>query len=165
MQEKTNKQTKKHHDICFFTFFFYFLWIFIWHWSLLCAESLPFPSGPQRETGDVWCLPPVWTLGAVIWFHFAVSSLVHLPSPVTLSILSFSACWSFLLNFFQKILQYFLLRDRLFCMTRVKQLGEVSWSVVCAACCHMALVFAVMHIYDIFYFFLLHLSIPFLYFL
>ena len=26
----------------------------------------------------------------------------------------FSACWSFLLNFFQKIIQYFSLRDRLF---------------------------------------------------
>ena len=32
-------------------------------------------------------------------------------------------------------------------MARFQQLGEVSWSVVCAACCHMALVFAVMHLY------------------
>ena len=32
-------------------------------------------------------------------------------------------------------------------MAPVQQLGEVSWSVVCAACCHMALVFAVMHLY------------------
>ena len=65
----------------------------------------------QRETGDVWCLPPVWNLRAVIWFHFAISSLVLLPSPVILSVVSFSACWPFLLNFFQKILQYFLLRE------------------------------------------------------
>ena len=72
-----------------------------------------------REAGDVWCLPPVWNLRAVIWFHFAVSSLVLLPSPVTLSVLLFSACWPFLLNFFQKILQYFSLRDRLFCMAPV----------------------------------------------
>ena len=64
--------------------------------------------------------------------------------------LIFSACRPFLLNFFQKILQYFLLKDRLFCMTPVQQLGEVSWSVVCAACCHMALVFAVMHLYFFF---------------
>ena len=28
----------------------------------------------------------------------------------------FSACWFILLNFFQKILQYFSVRDRLFCM-------------------------------------------------
>ena len=32
-------------------------------------------------------------------------------------------------------------------MASVQQLGEVSWLVVCAACCHMALVFAVMHLY------------------
>ena len=38
---------------------------------------------------------------------------------------------------------------RLFCMASVQQLREVSWSVVCAACCHMALVFAVMHLYNI----------------
>ena len=76
-------------------------------------------SIPRREAGDVWCLPPVWNLRAVIWFHFAISSLVLLPSPVTLSVLSFSACWPFLLNFFQKILQYFSLRDRLFCMAPV----------------------------------------------
>ena len=45
-----------------------------------------------------------------------------------------------------------------------QQLGEVSWSVVCAACCHMALVFAVMHLYNFFYIIillLLLLSIPF----
>ena len=74
---------------------------------------------PRRKAGDVWCIPPVWNLRAVIWFHFAISSLVLLPSPVTLSVLSFSACWAFLLNFFQKILQYFSLRDRLFCMVPV----------------------------------------------
>ncbi|WP_419650335.1 hypothetical protein, partial [Thiolapillus sp.] len=41
------------------------------------------------------------------------------------------------------------LRDRLFCMAPIQQLGEVSWYVMCAACCHMALVFAVMHLYEI----------------
>ena len=48
---------------------------------------------------------PVWDLRAVIWFHFAIASLVLLPSPIALSILYFSACWSFFLNFFQKNLQ------------------------------------------------------------
>ena len=71
------------------------------------------------DDDDCWCLPPVWNLRAVIWFHLAISSLILLPSPFTLSVLSFSACWPFLLNFFQKILQYFLLRDRLFCMAPV----------------------------------------------
>ena len=89
------------------------------HSSQVPQSTYPLTEPPQREAGDVWCLPPVWNLRAVIWFHFAISSLALLPSPVTLSVLSFSACWSFLLNFFQKILQYFSLRDRLFCMAPV----------------------------------------------
>ena len=44
---------------------------------------------PRREAGDVWCLPPVWNLRAVIWFHFTTSSLVLLSSPITLSVLFF----------------------------------------------------------------------------
>ena len=39
-------------------------------------------------------------------------------------------------------------------MASVKQLGEVSWLMVCAACCHMTLVFAVMHLYNILEFFI-----------
>ena len=39
-------------------------------------------------------------------------------------------------------------------MAPVQQLGEVSWLVVCAACCHMTLVFAVMHLYNILEFFI-----------
>ena len=76
--------------------------------------SLSPSLSPRREAGDAWCLLSVWNLRAVIWFHFAISFLVLLPSPVTLSVLSFSACWPFLLNFFQEMLQYFSLRDRLF---------------------------------------------------
>ena len=95
--------------------------------SFLCSRdkspsfsSVFFPwKPPEGEAGDVWCLPPVWNLRAVIWFHFAISSLVLQPSPVTLSVLSFSACWPFLLNCFQKILQYFSLGDGLFCMAPV----------------------------------------------
>ena len=86
--------------------------------NCITPTRLP-PHAPRREAGDVWCLPPVWNLRAAIWFSSAISSLVLLPSPVTLSVLSFSACWPFLLNFFQKILQYFSLRDRLFCMAPV----------------------------------------------
>jgi len=36
--------------------------------------------------------------------------------------------------------------DRLFCMALVKQLRDDSW-VIRAACCHVALVFVIMHIY------------------
>ena len=32
-------------------------------------------------------------------------------------------------------------------MALVEQLGDDSWQVVCAVCCHMALVFAIMHLY------------------
>ena len=82
-----------------------------------------------------------------------------------LSYLFFSACWSILLNFSQKILQYFSLRDTLFCMVSVQQLGEVSWSVVCAACDHMALVFFFYSFMQLFFvFFKLLLSIHFSYF-
>ena len=33
--------------------------------------------------------PPVWNLRAIIWFHFAISSRVLLPSPVALSVFFF----------------------------------------------------------------------------
>ena len=109
-------------DFSFFLFIFlsvpgewsFFLFTII-YWNRIGSP----PPHPRREAGDVWCLPPVWNLRAVIRFHFAISCLVLLPSLVTLSVLSFSACWPFLLNFFQKILQYFTLRDRLFCMAPV----------------------------------------------
>ena len=50
-----------------------------------------------------------------------------------------------------------------FCMALVEQLGDDSWKVLCAACCHVVLVFSVMHLFNISYC-LLFLSIPFLYF-
>ena len=63
----------------------------------------------------------------------------------------FSASLPILVNFFQKILHYFWLRDSfvLFCMAPGQQLGEVSWLVVCAACCHITLVFAALHLCNI----------------
>ena len=39
-------------------------------------------------------------------------------------------------------------------MALVEQLGDDSECVVCLACCHMALVFAIMHLYDIIFFLL-----------
>ena len=33
-------------------------------------------------------------------------------------------------------------------MALVEQLGDDGWQVVCAACCRMALVFAIMHLYN-----------------
>ena len=46
---------------------------------------------------------------------------------------SSSAYWPILPIFPQEILQYFPLRYRLFVMALVWQLGDDSWSVVCAA--------------------------------
>ena len=81
----------------------------------------------------------------VLFFFFSLSLSLSLLFPETSSI--------------------FFVKRQTFCMAHVQRLGEDSWSVVCAACCHMTLVFAVMHLYNIldFFFFLL-LSIPFLYF-
>ena len=54
--------------------------------SITTLRILFHDTYPRREAGYVWCLPPVWNLRAVIWFHFAISSLVLLLSPVTLSV-------------------------------------------------------------------------------
>ena len=69
-------------------------------WTVMTEWQLP-----QREAGDVWCLSSVWNLRAVIWCHFAISSLVLLHSPVTLSVLSFFLpaspfSWTFSRKFF-----------------------------------------------------------------
>ena len=50
---------------------------------------------------------------------------------------------------FEKTLKQFPLRVRLFCMALVEQLGDDSWQVVCAACCLMALAFAIMCLYNV----------------
>ena len=47
--------------------------------------------------------------------------------------------------FLQKTI--FSLRVRLFCMALVEHLWDDSWYVVCAACSHMAQVFAIVHLY------------------
>ena len=110
-----------------------------------------------REAGNVRCFPHVWNLRAVIWFHLTISSPVPLPSPITLS-----ACWSILLTFFQKILQYISLRDRLafLCFFFGGSCLADRRSKLVLACCHRVPAFAVMHLYNILNFLLL-LSIPF----
>ena len=64
---------------------------------------------------------------------------------------------------FSKKIAIFLLGVRPLDMAPVEQPGDDSWYVVCAALCHMALVFAIKHLY-IYIIFLLYSSIPFLYF-
>ena len=49
-------------------------------------------------------------------------------------------------------------------MALVEQLGDHSWSVVCAACCHMAQVFAIMHLHNIFKFYIASVHSFFIFF-
>ena len=72
-----------------------------------------------------------------------------------LVILLFLSCLFFLLLliihscafFFSFSRKHYLLRVRLFCMVLVEQLGDDSWEMVFTACCHMALVFAIVQLY------------------
>ena len=94
----------------------------------------------------------VWNLWSVIWFHFVIFSLILLPTPVALSVLSFFCLlvhffWFFPEFFFLKI---FRLEIDFFYMALVSLLGDNSWSVVCATFCHMAWVFAIEAVCDFF---------------
>ena len=62
-------------------------------------------SGISGLSFDSTLLSPLWLFCLVLLLF--------------LSYLFFPACWSILLNFFQKFFQYFLLRDRLFCMVPI----------------------------------------------
>ena len=89
------------------------------HSSLVVNQSSLFVTqlviyAPEGSPGMSGVLPLSGISGLSFWFHFTISSLVLLPGHVTFSVLSFPTCWSFLLNFFQKILQYFSLRDKTF---------------------------------------------------
>ena len=90
-----------------------------------------------------------------------------LPSPFVLFCLLplpylsclFSAYWPILLTFFQRILQYFSLRDRIFSIALLQQLGDDDWLMLCAACWFMAQVFiffffAFMALYNILHYFI-----------
>ena len=49
-------------------------------------------------------------------------------------------------------------------MALVEQLGDGSWYMVCAACCHMALVFAIMCLHNIFLFYIVSVHSFFIFF-
>ena len=44
-----------------------------YRWASLFSPLPPPSSFSQREARHVWCLPPVWNLRVVIWFHFTIS--------------------------------------------------------------------------------------------
>ena len=95
-----------------FTMFLHGLLCLHWH----CVVH----GSPDRKPGmsDV---SPLSGISGLSFDSTLLSPLLFilLPSPVTLSVSSFSACWSILLNLKKKILQCFLLRDMLFCMAPV----------------------------------------------
>ena len=74
------------------------------------------PKGGRECLMSLPCL--VWNRGAVIWFHFTISSLVLLTITVTLSVFFFSACWP-ILNIFPKYSSYIFRSGRLFCIAPV----------------------------------------------
>ena len=51
----------------------------------LSVESRRHVNCPRWEAREVWCLSPVCSLRALIWFHFTFTSLVFLPTRVSLS--------------------------------------------------------------------------------
>ena len=68
---------------------------------------------PPKEAGDVWCLPLVWNL-RLSFDSTLLPPLLFFRLVLWLFLSDlFSAFWPILLNFFQKILHYFSLRDRL----------------------------------------------------
>ena len=80
------------------------------HQLLEEKDSTAGPS-PRTPEGKPWMSdvslppPPVWNLRAVIWFHFTISCLVLLPSPVIFPVFFFLLpagpfLWTFLRKFF-----------------------------------------------------------------
>ena len=121
----------------------------------ISGSSLFSTEQSGREAMDVWCLwpPPDPSLESGLSFDSTLLAPLLFFCQLPLLFLS---CLFFLLPigpfwlFSQKILEYFSLRDRLFGMTLVLQLGDDGWLAVCAASCHMALVFTSMqlHIFE-----------------
>ena len=114
--------------------------------------------------------PPKEGQGCLMSPRCLESQGCHLiPLCYLLSCSSAWSCYSFCLIFFCLLVhssdlfpesfQYVSLRDMLFCMAPVWRLGGMGWSVVCAACCCAALVFAIMHLYV--YFVCLYCFCPF----
>ena len=76
----------------FFAAFLFLLLLFCFcidSYSSSASSFLSFCLSARRETGLFWCLPYVWNLRAVIWFHLSVSSLILVPGPVAHSVFSF----------------------------------------------------------------------------
>ena len=76
---------------------------------VVCFDTVPMLVWyPRREAGDVWCLPTVWNLRAVIGFHFSISFVALLLAPIALSVLSIFR----LLAHSSNALQYFFFLKR-----------------------------------------------------
>ena len=130
-----------------------------------CVPCLQFCSHDFQSLMFIFFYPPKGGQGCLMSPPCLESQGCHLiPRCCLLSCSSAQSCYPFCLiifcllalssQLFPENSSIFSLRDRLFCMAPVQRLGEDGWSVVCAACCHMTLVFAVMHLYNILEFFI-----------
>jgi len=95
-------------------------------------KSIPLVK-PGREAGDVW-----WNLPSM------ESQGCHLIPLLSFFLFCFCIYWLLFLLFFCFVFPpllftnfsvFFVMEHTLFCMALVELLG-VSWSMVCAACCH-----------------------------
>ena len=96
------------------------------------------------------------------------------PFPISSLVFSAQSSCSFCLvifllmvhspDFFPENSQIFFVKGQAFLYGSCWQLGDDSWQVVCAACCHMALVFAIMHLYNILNFYIVSVHSFFIFF-
>ena len=106
------------------------------------AQMGPVVTCMLPKGGWRFCLPPVWNLRAVsliLLFYIYISSLVLLPSPVILSVFSFSAFGPFSWPLFPKPP---FLKGGLFLVFLVLVFGEEMSTLVsgmCSICCNMSL--------------------------
>ena len=113
---------------------------------LVC--SLRYPEGGR---GSLMSSPLSWISGLSFGSILLSPLLIFCLLPLLFLSCILSAYWPIRLTFPpKKILQYFSLRYWLFGVAIVWWLGDDSWSVVCAACCHVAQVFTTMRLYNIF---------------
>ena len=75
-------------------------------------------TAPERRPG-ISDVSPLSGISGLSFDATLLSPLVLLRSPVDLSVISFSACWSILLNFFQKNSSEFFVKREAFFMAPV----------------------------------------------
>ena len=91
--------------------------------------------------------PPVWNLRAVIWFYLLSCSSAYSHCSFCLVLFLFDCRFSWQFSPENSSI-FFVKRWAFWYRSCLAELGDDSWSVVCAAYCRMALVFAIMRLYN-----------------